>query len=279
MLDFLLPLVHVLILAVVAFALVAPAWRLRAAALLGLAAVGALAWGATSGARSLEITHRFSAFEGRVMTWKAFPIETVEAPGLHWGLAVAAFGVLWAGLLWWKRPHADRPSSTALGAGFHPFWAPMLLAWTGMALHFALEKTAAPAAMVDPAGVERALLPASLAAAALLAISLRKVFWSLCWLSLFVAVARLPLAAWGTYATYNELGTSYDVHSITVFANPLQQIAQKVVAGSNEQLGWLIWAPNLLVLPGLYLMSLSGVAFAIVMFVLHPKTQEGTATR
>ena len=64
-----------------------------------------------------------------------------------------------------------------------------------------------------------------------------------------------------------------------MFANPLQQIAQRVAEGSPEQLGWLIWAPNLLIMPGLYLMSLSGVAFGITMFVLHPKTQEDQAAR
>jgi hypothetical protein len=211
---------------------------------------------------TLEITHKFAAFVGNRLNYKDFPIETVRASAGAWGAPAAGFAALWAAIVWIVRPRPDRARREV-----HPFWLPILLGWTGCALILALEKAAAPMDLVTPYPFDRVLFPATLAAALLLAVRCRTLLLTFSWLSLFVALSRIPLAIVGTFATRDEWGTSLDVHSIVHFGDPIRQQPVIVEAGSNVQLGWLIWVPNLIVFPAIYMCSAGGVALLRVMLV------------
>ncbi|MCA8941859.1 MAG: hypothetical protein KDB80_04800 [Planctomycetes bacterium] len=256
---------QVLIQIAIAGALLRPVYRGRVAvgtALLAVvAAVSALVV-AGDQPRTLEVTHKFSAYVGNELGNKDFPIETTEAPAAAWLLLVAGFLALWTVVLWLLRPRPGREPGT-----MHPFWVPMVLAWTSSALVLGLEKTAAPSELVRFFAFDRGLFFTTVAAAVLLAERCRSVFLTLSWMSLFVTLTRLPLALFGTFATRHEWGTSLDVHSIEHFANPLVQRTVSVEPASTEQLAWLIWAPHLLVLPALYMMSTSGFALGRLLFL------------
>ena len=142
-----------------------------------------------------------------------------------------------------------------------------------------LPARAAAVGLVTPLAFDRALFPACIAACFLLAIQIRRVPLVLAWLSVLVTFGRLPLALFGTFATQREFGTSLDVHSITMFVDPFAQSPVQVAQQSSEQLAWLIWLPNLLVMPALYMLSLSGIAFAITMFVTHPHSADPGGSR
>lgn len=273
MTPILVGLAHTGVLIALAAALVSP--RLRRPVARAVLALGALALATgilAGGPRTLEIQAAIASFRDNAVVLADHPVETVTAPAWAFGLVALAFGALWFVVLGAldrsTRSEAGRPPPP--GAGARPFAHPMLLAWSGIALVLAFEKTAAPAALVQPVGFERAILPAAVAAATLFAIRLRSFLWSFIWLSLFVSVARWPIAAFGTWATQGRHGTSLDVHSIENFANPFAQQPLRVVPHSTEQLAWLLWGPNLLILPALYLLSTGGIAFAVAMFVLHP---------
>ncbi|MHC5065810.1 MAG: hypothetical protein ACYTG5_17740 [Planctomycetota bacterium] len=265
-----LVLAQVLCFLLIAIALVRPASRALAALILALSALGALAAASMSGgaSRELEITHSFVAFVGNEIRDKAFPIETCQASASLWLLIWAGFALIWASWAWLRRarPGQEKPGS-------HPFWAPLLLALSGCALSLAWEKAAAPAELVRPASFDRVLVPASLAAVILLAQRCRGLMLTLSWLTLFVSICRIPLALFSTLASQRSWGTSLDIHSIQVFANPFVQYPVEVTAGSSEQFAWLIWAPQLIIYPSLYMLSFGGIAFAAVMFVTHPKEQ------
>jgi hypothetical protein len=259
-----LSILHTLALAATALALGHDPFRrhaVRFLAVLGATALVAAAL-ALGSERSLLVTHPFPAFEGQSIRTKAFPIESVAAPGQWYGLCAAAFCFGWAA--WLGRLVRTRRD-------VDPFWAPLVLGWSSTALVLALEKAAAPEGLVAPLAFDRGLLPASSCAAVLLAIRCRSVFLTLSWLSLFVSLSRLPIAVFGTLATRHGWGTSLDVHSMRVFANPFMQWPVEVQPASFEQLGWLVWAPQLLILPAIYMLSVGGVAFAVSMFVLHPE--------
>ena len=273
MVDFLLAAVHVLALAAIATGLVVPTWRGRIAAGVAVVAVAALV-AALAGpeSRTLEVVHRYAGYDQLDYGLQSQVVDSVQADGLWWGLVVAVFLGLWALVL---RATAVAPGQVVpLGHRMHPFFAPLLLAWSGCAAVLLLEKTAAPAGLVDPIPLERALLPAAIAACALLARQLKSFFVVFLWLALFVTAARLPIAAFGTWATYEGFGTSLDAHTIETIANPFGDppFPMELEPGSREQLTWLVWAPQLLILPALYMLSLAGIAFAVVMFVTHPKT-------
>lgn len=273
MLDVVLALAESAAFIAIAAALVRPSLRRRVAwSLLCAAALALVAGLASGGARRLVVEASFARFRDNQIELGAFPIETIEAPGSWFGLVVLAFCGAWAIALFVLDRRAWPPGELipATGAGAWPFMAPLLLAWSGISLVLLLEKTAGPAGLVRPLAFERAILPASIAAAALLAIRLRSVISALMWVCLFVSVARWPIAAFGALATHLELGTSLDVHSITEFANPFAQMPVSVAPHSTEQIVWLNLGPNLLLLPGLYLFSAGGIAFAVAMFVLHP---------
>ena len=273
MLDVLAVLVHLAVALGLAAGLVQPTWRRRIAALVLAAGAAALVLALVGPSpRELAVEHRFAAFVGPEIRSTAFVTEQVSAPGFLWGLVALAFCGGWA--LWLRRSASPDGARADIGAGVHPFWGPICLAWSLLALQIALEKVAAPAGFVGPIGVDRAVLPGALAASVLLAHAHRRVVMVLAWLAVFVTFVRTPLVVFATLATQNGWGTSFDVRGITRFANPLAQSPLDVATGSPEQLGWLIWGPHLLVMPAIYMLSLGGIGFAVTMFVTHPKTAE-----
>lgn len=248
-------------------ALMRPGLRARAGAALGLTAaaalVGAIA-GLWSAPRTLEVSTEAPAYVGNEISSKSFLIETASAPAWAFWLLIAAFCAGWALLLRRYQPVAGVHPTGRL----HPFWAPMLFAVSAVLTTLALEKLAAPAGLVQPFPIDRVLLPASAAAAFMLAGRCRSILLTLSWLTLFVTMTRLPVAAFATLATWNEWGTHLDVHSIIFFASPLTQRTVTIEQpGSTEQLGWLVWAPQLLVLPALTMLMASGVALARIIWL------------
>lgn len=247
--------------AVVAIATARPGLRRPGAA--ALVAVAALAIGlATShqGPRSLDITHQFTAYVGLTVQAKDFPVETLrDVPAAYWGLLLAGFCLAWAAWLYFL---AKRPQGRTFGG-------PVILAWSGCALQLCMEKAAGPIELFAPFDLapDRALLPATLAGAYLLAQRGGKILPMVLYLSLFVAVTRLPLAVFGTLASQNSWGTHLDVHTATYFVPPGSNgIGIEAQAGDSQQLFWMVWAPHLVVLPALYMMSTGGLAFLSLMW-------------
>lgn len=263
--SLLLPAELLLFLAV-ALGLGRPALRRPLGLLACLSALALLGWGfAAEGVRELEIRTSVVAYVGNDIRPKDFTIETVQAAAGCWQLLGALWAGAWGAILLVLR---TRP--------VHPFWLPLLFGLSTVALTLLWEKAAAPEALVRPAGIERGLLLASALAAVQLALRCRKALLAMAWLSLFVTGSRLPVAITSSWLTQEGWGTSLDVHSITAFANPLLLMPVEVEQGSTQQAAYLIWGPQLLVMPALYMLSLGGLAFALVMYLRHEE-QMGTA--
>lgn len=253
-----------------ALALVLPRARPAVALLLLLTAAGLLAAAVDAGttARSLTVTHTFVAYVDQDMQPKDFVIETVAAPGWQWAALAAAWALGWA--LWsWRSGRRDAPAPAAA------FVHALTLAWLGTALVLAWQKLAAPGAValgllpaVPP--IEPALLGGTLAAGVLLAQRSERIGPVFAYLSLFIAAARLPIAMFGTLATQRGWGTYLDVRSIDFIANIATQQPTELAPGSTEQLLWTLWFPQLLLWPGLSMMSAGSVAFAVWLIRRHP---------
>lgn len=260
MLDFLLVAVQILGSLGIAVAIAYPRWRRRAAGLLLAMTVAAVAAALTAPEqRQLTVSATFPAYEELLIVPTAFPVEEVTAPGWLWALLAAGFAgawTLWAGI-----------SRKAAG----PFITPLILAWTGTALWLALQKSAAPATLVQPAGIDRVLWPATLAAGLILAARCERLVHLILYLSLFVALGRLPVAILSVLASTNHWGSSLDISSITLFANPVIQAPIEVTPGSTEQHLWLIWIQHMVMMPGIYMMSIGGIAFAVHLYIKHPE--------
>jgi hypothetical protein len=265
------------VLALVLFALpavvlAAPAIRRPVGFALGVAAaiLMALAVGGAGETRELTVTHAFAAYVGSVIESKRFVIETVTAPGWRWAALGAAWALAWAT---WAIRRGRRP----LAVVRWPLVGPVAAAWGGAALILGFQKTAAPAPLalgLDIATLphfEIALWPAMVAAAFVLAAGRPTIPQFVFLLTIAVALAHLPLAIVGTLFTYNELGTSLDVHSIDHIANPLTRLSTPLEPKSHEQLAWLIWTPQLLMWPALTMLSAGGAGFAAVMAQREPR--------
>lgn len=265
MLDFLLVSVQVLALLGIALATVYPQGRRPLAVFLLVltvaAAIAALA--AAPGPRSLTVTATFPAYEELVIVPTAFPVEDVSAPGWMWAGLGALFAGAWALWAWLKRSRET--------AG--PFTVPLILAWSSAALCLLMQKAAAPAALVQPVGLDRGLWPATLACGLILAARCERLIFMVLYLSLFIALGRLPIAIVAVLASNNGWGTSLDISSITLFANPVIQQPVEVQPGSTDQHVWLIWVQHLVMMPGIYMISIGGIAFAAFMFLKHPSQQ------
>ncbi|MDP6928589.1 MAG: hypothetical protein QF412_02695 [Planctomycetota bacterium] len=213
----------------------------------------------------LIITHNFVAYDGQRPAPKDFVVDTAQAPAWQWAAIALVWCFLWA--LW--AAHRSRSQGTA-----HPFGAPLVLAWGGSALVLALEKSAAPATIALGIGpisrLEFAVIPATVAAALLLAQRSKDFAPLILNLSIFIALARLPLAIFGTFATTHRWGTSLDVHSIDFIANVFTQTPLELLPGSSQQLTWVLWVPQLLVWPAFTFMSAGGIGFAALMFRRAP---------
>jgi hypothetical protein len=226
----------------------------RGAALLGGCAVGLAGLAALAGSadQSLQVVFSYPAFVANRVESKDFIIEETIAPAYAWTLAAAAFCGLLAGLAWRGLPHR-RPLTWALA-----------FAWLGAGLALVLEKLAAPPAAVA-FRLDAALWLGSIAAA----VALAQRGPSLVQLGLGVAIAstalRLPIALFGTLATWQGWGTSLDVHSIEFCAHPLAQTPLTLEPGSVQQLWYLVWAQQLVVYPALTFASAGGVGFLTLM--------------
>lgn len=245
----------------VAAATVWPRLRSRAAILLfGLAAAAISLALLEPGPRSLTITHQFPAYVELAVLPKDFVVETLQGiPASRWGLLLAGFCGAWG--IWLLVQRGGQPARA--------FGAPLLLAWSGCALQLLLEKAAGPSELFLPFDLapDRALFPATLAGALLLAQPSRKILPMVVYVALFIAVTRLPLAVFGTLATQGAWGTHLDVHDATYFVPPGGGgIGLEVQSGDSQQLFWMAWAPHLIVFPAVYMMSVGGVAFLSLMW-------------
>ncbi len=256
-----------------AVATVAPDLRLKAIGALLVLAIGCGIGVAVAGVgdRTLEINHLFSAYVEMQVQSKEFVIETVTASRAVWLTICVGFCGFWVVVL-----RLSRDSARAFGV-------PLLLAWSGVALQLLLEKSAAPSILLSPFDLapDRVLFPATLAGAYLLAKSGRKILHVFLYLSLFIAVTRLPLAVFGTLATRGEWGTHLDVHGTVFFVPPGGATTVgsiEVEAGGAEQLFWLIWAPHLIVYPFFYMMSTGGFAFLKMMWERQKEVDRAAAT-
>jgi hypothetical protein len=238
-------------------------WALPCALMAIAAAVCCVLGGvAVPGERTLTITHTFAAYgQGSFdVVARHFPVDEVRAPGWQWPLPLLGWCAVFAvWLLRWSR-RAGSP---------HPL-VPLLLAWSGTAVWLGMQVLAAPAAVVQPFGLERYLLPGCIALAVALSMRAERFFPLLFLLSLGTFAARLPAAVFSKLASDRHWGTGLDVHTITAFVDPFQRTEVEVESGSAVQQAWLIWAQHLLILPGVYLCSLAGVALMLFVWRKHP---------
>ncbi len=220
--------------------------------LAGAGVCAALAVAEGSPARSLDIVLEHPAFVGNQVEPKAFLIETTEAPGYAWGLASALFCLV-LGLA----ALAQLPART-------PQLWPFVLAWGGIALALALEKLAAPAAVVA-FRLHGACWLATIVAAVTLARTRPRLIVYAAVLLLLTTLIWLPAAVFGTLATRAHWGTSLDVHSIEFCAHRLARTPLTLEPGSTQQLWYLVWAPLLMVFPLVTWISAGGVGFLLLM--------------
>lgn len=241
-----------------------------AAAVLLLAAVVGVGMGVLGPPeRELVCRHTYVAYEGQALEPAPvhFPTETVRAAGWLWPLPYAGFALVWS-LVLWRRRHGPPPGNA--------FVLPLALAWTATAIWLGMQKLAAPAAVVQPIGLERCLWPAGL----LLTIGLARsggrfttVLLSLC---LGIVAARLPAALFSKYASDHRLGTGLDVSGIVDVVNPLtrMQFEPRLVSGSAAQQFWLIWAEHVFAYPAFHLLSLGGIACLLLMLQRHARSAD-----
>jgi hypothetical protein len=262
--DLTIALSHVLAFLALAFALARPSFRKQGSAVLALVAIlTAVIALLGDGPRTLETMHTYAGFAGSAMevSMVDFPTGTFTANSWHWCLPFMAFSLLWIVIL----------SALGLKELKSPWILPLIFAWTGLATWLLEQVLAAPAVVVQPAGMDRILWPAGLA----LCLVAAKRASSLKALLLIVGagamLGRLPGALFSKYASSSEIGTILDIHTIRDIVNPMTQIqfAPRLVAGSSEQEFWLIWLPHIIILPAVYLMSLFGIAFGTYMFHKH----------
>ena len=86
-----------------------------------------------------------------------------------------------------------------------------------------------------------------------------------------ILLGRLPAALFSKYASDNRLGTVLDIHSVINIANPMtqQNFDPALVVDSGQQQFWLIWLEHVIFYPGVYALSLMGIAFGTYMFHKH----------
>ena len=94
-------------------------------------------------------------------------------------------------------------------------------------------------------------------------------------LSASTIAARLPAAIFSKYASDHHLGTSLDISTVRDIVNPMTQMQfdPRLDPGSGAQQFWLIWLEHVIFFPGVYVMSLLGIAFGLHMFHRHSSTR------
>ncbi|MGE3171301.1 MAG: hypothetical protein AB7O97_01665 [Planctomycetota bacterium] len=245
-----------------------PLWRLAVGALVAAALASLLHAGLGPAERELVTVHTFVGYEEQAYDPSPvhFPTGTTRAAGWQWPLPFLALAALWIALVWRGRNRTPG----------NPYLLPMLLGWTATAAWLGMQLLAAPAAVVQPFGLERFLWPAGMALAIRMAGTVPRLVPLLLNLALATAALRLPAALFSKLASDRQLGTCLDVSSITDIVNPITRYLfdPPLVSGSGLQQFWLIWAEHLLVFPAFHLMSFSGVAFALWLMHKHADTPE-----
>ncbi|MEZ6037738.1 MAG: hypothetical protein R3F29_09680 [Planctomycetota bacterium] len=264
--DLLIALCHVAAWLLLALALVLPRWRRPAAAVLGGVAALSVAAAFTGDAgptRQLTTVHHYAAYDGSAteVSMVPFPTGTFEAAAWQWPLPFVGFAVLWIAVLLGLR---DRTLKQSL-------LLPIAFAWTGLATWLGMQALAAPETVVQPVGVDRFLWPAGLAMALVTAQNARSMLRLTITVSFGIMLARLPVALFSKYASDAQLGTCLDISSVRDIVNPMTQVPfdPRLPSGSSEQQFWLIWLEHVIFFPGVYLMSLFGIAFGAYMFHRH----------
>ena len=263
--DILIALLHVAAFVMLALALVLPGVRLATMIVLAISALAGVAHGALSdGKRTLTTVHNYAGYAGAdiEVSMVAHPTGTFTAPGWQWPLAHVGFAVFWVLVL--ALLGSRRPKS--------PFVLPLLFAWTATAAWLGMQCLAAPAAVVQPIGLDRFLWPAGLAAALLAAHTAQRFAALFFYVSGAVLLARLPAALFSKYASDAKLGTVLDVSSVVNIVNPLNQMQfdPPLRPGSGPQQFWLIWLEHVIFFPAVHLMSLVGIALCAWLFLRHP---------
>ncbi|MBL8722561.1 MAG: hypothetical protein JNK49_00865 [Planctomycetes bacterium] len=213
--------------------------------------------------RTLTTVHTYAGFEGadQEVSMVSFPTGQASAAGWLWPLPFAGFALLWILLL-------VRAGATPLR---QPWLWPLLLAWTATAQWLAMQWLAAPAPVVQPLGIDRFLFPAGVALALGAAHTAPTLLSVLFRISAGTVAARLPAALWSKFASDQHLGTSLDISAVRDIVNPMTglQFEPRLVPGSGQQQFWLIWLEHVVMFPALYLLSLTGIAFAAYMIRRH----------
>lgn len=229
----------------------------------GLTLFAGLTDDGTDGVRTLETVHHYAGYEGVNLDVGMVPFRThthTADAGL-WPLPWAAFAAFWIVVLWSLRGRALKSA-----------WIlPLLLAWSATATWLSMQFLAAPAAVVQPIGLDRFLWPAGLALALVAARRCGGAQQLALTVGGGIMLARLPAALFSSYASAEHIGTSLDIHLVRDIVNPMtrMQFEPRLEIGSGQQAFYLIWLEHLIIFPALYLMSLFGVAFGVFMFHKH----------
>lgn len=253
-------------------ALALPALRRPVTMLVGIAALLSIAH-ALSGPdeRTLATVHHYAGYAGNSLEVSMVPFvtSTFTAPGWQWPLPFLGFAALW--LLVLRRLGQHPPRS--------PLLLPMLLAWTATATWLGMQALAAPAAVVQPAGIDRVLWPAGLAMALLAARGASGIIALVITTSAAVVAARLPAAFYSKLASDFGWGSSLDIGRITDIVNPMTQMQFEppLLGGSGAQQFWLIWLEHVIIYPALHSISLFGIALGVYLWHKHAPEVEGAA--
>jgi hypothetical protein len=262
--DILLACLHGATYLAVGLGLYLPAARRPACGIaVASAVIGLLAGALDAGPRELTTVHTYAGFDGAAqeVSMVSFPTGTASAAGWLWPLPFAAFAAGWVVVL--LRLGHGQPRSF--------WWWPMLLAWTATAQWLGMQWLAAPAAVVQPLGLDRVLFPAGLALALLAARHANGLLSLLFLVSAGTVAARLPAALFSKLASDNRWGTCLDISSVRDIVNPMTglQFHPRLQPGSAEQQFWLIWLEHIIMFPAVYMMSLTGIGIGAYMMHRH----------
>lgn len=251
-----------------ALALPLPVLRRPTMALLLVAAVASLAAGLVGPPeRTLVTVHTYAGYEGAAqeVSMVPFPTGTKTAAGWLWPLPFAGFAAFWLVTLIGLRQREVR----------NPFLMPLLMGWTAVAAWLGMQWFAAPAATVQPVGLDRVLFPAGIGLALLAARRAQSLVGMFVAISAGTMLARLPVAIASKIASDHQLGTTLDIHTIRDIVNPMTQTQfdPRLVMGSAAQQFWLIWLEHVIVFPALYMLSYTGIAFGVYMFHKHGREE------
>jgi len=261
--DLTIALLHILAWLALAFALILPKFRRITISILTAVAGLTLMHGIGEGERTLETVHTYAGYEGSAMevSMVSFPTGTITADAGQWAIPFAGFAMLWILILWAIRRREVK----------NPWGLPLLLAWSSFAAWLGMQYLAAPAVVVQPVGLDRFLWPAGLALCLVAARNARSMLMLFVMVSSGILLGRLPAALFSKYASDQELKGVLDIHLVRDIVNPMSQqpFDPRLEIGSHKQQFWLIWLEHVIIYPGVYAMSLMGIAFGAYMFHKH----------